>query len=45
MTTVEGNGAAPAGTYSPTAVIGRMTRSQRTPGCTSSAIAVGAQAR
>ncbi len=37
MTTVEGSGAEPAGTYSPTADIGRMIRSQRTPGIVSNA--------
>src|SRR6266513_3917345 len=37
MTTVEGRGAEPAGTYSPTADMGRMIRSQRTPGIVSNA--------
>ena len=35
MITVEGSGAEPAGTYSPTAGIGRNIRSQLTPGITS----------
>lgn len=38
MMTVEGRGALPAGTYKPTAGMGRRMRSQRTPGMTSSAM-------
>ena len=45
MMTVDGSGAPPAGTYNPTAPIGRMSRSQRTPGCTSSDSSVGTPAR
>ena len=45
MMTVEGSGARPAGTYRPTAPIGRMSRSQRTPGCTSSDSCGGLPAR
>ena len=37
ISAVDGNGALPAGTYSPTGLIGRSTRSQRTPGAVSSA--------
>ena len=35
MIAVEGRGAEPAGTYRPTAPIGRIRRSQRTPGAVS----------
>ena len=45
ISAVEGNGALPAGTYSPTGLIGRSTRSQRTPGAVSSAYARGMPAR
>jgi hypothetical protein len=37
MMAVEGSGAVPAGTYSPTRSMGRVTRSQRTPGMVSTA--------
>ena len=37
ITTVEGSGAVPAGAYRPTAPIGRISRSQRTPGMVSTA--------
>ena len=41
ITTADGNGADPAGTYKPTACMGRMIRSQRTPGIVSMAKGLG----
>jgi len=45
ISAVDGSGALPAGTYSPTGLIGRRMRSQSTPGAVSSPYGCGMPAR